>query len=196
MKYLRLSDVIVGATSSELRFWDIKTSLVIRRHAVPGKITNIAANPSLSLVAVGTELGFVRLYAVNTLHAQAPTLVMKARVHSKPVTELSFDSSGRYLTSSSEDGYIYLYDTAKDFCPLGYLWVDGKVKGTSWIWEEEEDNLACVLLRLIEVITVLQNSVSRQKTNPSSYCTFLYWQLIKIIRTAMFTALESRMKKT
>ena len=155
MKYLRLTDVIVTANADqELVFWDLKSSLVLRRHVVQGTITSLAANPTLSLIAVGTDLGFVRIYAVNSIHSQNPTLMMRHRVHSKPVTEastkilddylhfkLSFDSSGRFLSSSSDDGCIFFYDTAKEFAPLGYLLIEGKVRGSSWMWEEEDENL-------------------------------------------------------
>lgn len=149
MEVLRLSDVLVTASAENiLTFWDMKNLEVIRQDSISGNITSFSANPSIAMVAVGTDLGFVRMYSVADLQTQRISLICRQRAHTSPVASLSFDSSGRFLSSASDDGRVFLYSTDKDFGPIGYVSIEGQVQATSWIWEEDEENLSLHLFAL------------------------------------------------
>jgi WD40 repeat protein len=85
MKYLRVTDSIVCASESSVSFWDPKSWLVFGKFTVNGQITSIDTSPVLGLVAVGTSLGYVRLFTADSFKNVAPQLIFKHRTHSKSV---------------------------------------------------------------------------------------------------------------
>ena len=141
-QYLKPLDVFVSSDSNTITVWNAKTLHVLSKSVVTtSKITGLAASPSLPLLAVGTELGFVRFYTIESNFSLK--LIKKYRIHSKPVEKLNFEPNGRFLSTLSNDDCLYFYDTTKTFAPIGFLTIEGIVHGSGWLLEEdEEDNIS------------------------------------------------------
>jgi hypothetical protein len=88
MKYLRVTETIVCASESCILFWDPKSWAVLGKFTVKGKITSIDTSPVLGLVAVGTSLGYVRLFTSDSTKNEPPQLLFRHRTHSRSVVDV------------------------------------------------------------------------------------------------------------
>ncbi|RKO94661.1 hypothetical protein BDK51DRAFT_21951 [Blyttiomyces helicus] len=153
MAAFRLQNFAVTAgTKGVLQFFDMESTRMARRFSVPGAISSVAASLFSGLMAVGSELGVVRLYYTPSIEEADLKLLFREKLHASGVKHVTFDPSGRYLATASEDGRVYLCEVLEEFQVLGYLHFEESIKAIAWKVEEaDEEDVSVLLLYVLAV---------------------------------------------
>ena len=102
-------DKIVLSCSKQIQIWGLKTlSKILSTNGDDLHGLSIKYNPSGEEIVTGLANGEIRVYNSSNLH-----LVRTLEGHFKPVLDLSFNKSGKYLLSGSSDQMIKLWDYNK-----------------------------------------------------------------------------------
>ncbi|KAJ3177825.1 Cilia- and flagella-associated protein 43 [Gaertneriomyces sp. JEL0708] len=143
LSLIRSNNMLLTASQTGcVTFWDVETRRKVYEMKVEGKLTAISASPFAPLVAVGSSLGVVRVYwaadvGVEGEREATPRLVMRTRVFNGPITKLSFDPSGRYLSAISMSTHCYLFEVFQNFALIGYIPHPQPITSLSWTLEED-----------------------------------------------------------
>lgn len=97
------------STDGTLRIWSVQQRKLLHILRTSTALTALATSPASlpPMVAVGDQMGVVRVYSVPNTVTQAPKLIWRQRYHTRAVTALSWDPQGRYLVTGGADGCVY-----------------------------------------------------------------------------------------
>ncbi|ODV91587.1 hypothetical protein CANCADRAFT_73104 [Tortispora caseinolytica NRRL Y-17796] len=91
-----------------IRFWEALSGICSRTIQHPGsQVNRLAISPDKRFLAAAGHL-HVRLYDITT---QNPNPVITFEGHKNNVTAVAFQSDGKWLVTSSEDGTVKVWDT-------------------------------------------------------------------------------------
>jgi WD40 repeat protein len=166
-------------SSGLIKFSNVEKNTKLQKVNFNVKGSSIAASPASSLVAVGSSSGVVRIYNAKEISYNVPKLLFRKRIHSKEVSSLLIDPSGKLMASSANDGYIFLYDLEK-LAVIGFFklagvirsmrfeYCDDPAKEGSRLYVLRSDPLGSSILTFEipekEKIAMVENSLQIQKT--------------------------------
>lgn len=127
--------MITCGEDGTVRVWDYsketKINSLVAKMQFSSRLRVVNCNRTSNLIAIGSEAGVVRILEAH--NPRRPTLIFKRRLHSKPVTSIKFDPSGRVLATGGLDGHVCLLDaTTARFELTGVVVLPGPITGMSW----------------------------------------------------------------
>lgn len=109
---------------------------------VNASFTTLKCYPFGNVFAVGSDKGVLRVYEFS--QNNRPRLIQRVKSHVAPIREISFDPTGRYLTSISTDSKVFVYDIQQQFSVLGYIDVAAGINGAAWSVESSDNSVVCI----------------------------------------------------
>eukprot|EP00708_Paratrimastix_pyriformis_P003091 GAFH01001860.1.p1 GENE.GAFH01001860.1~~GAFH01001860.1.p1 ORF type:complete len:452 (+),score=90.62 GAFH01001860.1:185-1357(+) len=118
--------VASASQDSKVLFFDYSKSSNRRStHAIEESypVRSISYHPTGDYLLVGTEHPVVRLYDMHTMEALCCPEV--ADHHTAPISQVRFSPQGNLYATSSEDGWLKIWDTVSNRCVSSYKAHDG-----------------------------------------------------------------------
>ena len=107
MQFLINNRLISVDKDSSAIIWNLHSNKVLKRlQGIHDEIKQICTSKNDAFLFVGTKLGYVLLYDLNTYELLAPRYIKIA----SSITAMAFDEEKNLLILGSEDGFIFTYD--------------------------------------------------------------------------------------
>ncbi|CCE83795.1 Piso0_004383 [Millerozyma farinosa CBS 7064] len=121
VKFSRKGNILITASADEtITIWDIMSGVSLKTlaaHSDP--ISSIALSPDSTLIASGSYDGLMRLFDLESGHclktlsfntSSGTATASTTDVLNSPISHVEFSPNGKYILSSSLDGYLRLWD--------------------------------------------------------------------------------------
>lgn len=107
MKFLTNHRLISVDKNSSVIIWNLKNGKILERlQGVHDEIKQICTDENNQFLFIGTSLGYVLVYDLNTYELLAPKYIKITSA----ITAMEFDKEKHQLLIGSDDGFIYTYD--------------------------------------------------------------------------------------
>lgn len=132
---------LIVSDSGTLSFIAIEKSQVLRTFETGTDIVTAAASSVTHLCATGSKTGFIRIYDISNINEVNPTLIFRERIHTNSAMKISFDPTGTFMASTTNDGNFYLYDVKTQMNVIGYTNLVGTPQAVYWALDEEDKDV-------------------------------------------------------
>ncbi|XP_015906149.2 uncharacterized protein [Parasteatoda tepidariorum] len=158
-KVFELSNIIdvcvIGPTSEHfavaigtglLHFFQFEDGSMISSISIEEEITSFAVSPLCSLVAAGTNSGYI--YLVSIVDIRIPVIIHYVLGHETTIDGIKFDDFGRYLFTVNQDKGINIWNASPEsnFGYLGHIKIAQRVKGVVTLTDFESDHTDILIL--------------------------------------------------
>jgi outer membrane protein assembly factor BamB len=107
VKFFGKNKLLSIDSNSGAIIWNIYSSKVlVRLKGIHDNITQVCLSSDEQLLFMGTALGYVLLYDLNTFEQLSQRYIKIT----SPITAMEFDADNNYLLLGTEDGFLYSYD--------------------------------------------------------------------------------------
>ncbi|KAJ3329183.1 Cilia- and flagella-associated protein 43 [Blyttiomyces sp. JEL0837] len=120
----------------EIQLWDSEKFAILNSFKVPGSISALATSPFGPILAVGTRLGFIRVYRIDDPEA-SPQLLVRHRLYMNGLKQILFDPTGRFLCAIGDNNQAFLFDISEGFSVCGFVPARDSIVSSCWDLQEE-----------------------------------------------------------
>lgn len=107
-------NIITVSKDKTIRLWDVKSLEEVYEFSSPfDQPLCVAAHPSSSTFACGFHTGKMRIFDIDTTE-----VIDEFSQFKKPLKALSYDNSGKFLVTCSEDGAVSVHNAARQHLPI------------------------------------------------------------------------------
>ncbi|KAJ3194324.1 Cilia- and flagella-associated protein 43 [Irineochytrium annulatum] len=151
-----LTNILVTAGKQGLiKFIDVEHGSALQQFNIHGKPTAIGASPFAPLLAIGSELGVIRIYLAEKFVETEPRLVYRERLMNGAIKKIIVDPTGHFLAISGESDEIFILDVFSKFEVVASFSCPSIVSSIAWDLEEIEDDTG------LEEITTVSTVIYR-----------------------------------